>query len=272
MLRSLFTGVSGMDAFQTKLDVIGNNIANADTVGFKAGRAMFSDILSQTISGSTAPVDGTSGGVNPEQVGLGASVDNVDTLFTQGSPETTGVTTDLRIDGDGFFAVKTDSNQSVPYLTRAGNFKVDAGHQLVNSDGMLVMSQGGSPVTLGSSVTAFTIDKTGQIISVDNQGNTTPTGQYIGVVKVTNPGGLKKIGGNLYQMTPNADENGVQLSYANDSTVGTGAIESGQLEMSNVDLTREFSNMIVAERGFQANARTITTSDQILQEIVNLKH
>src|SRR5690606_2808777 len=124
MLRSMYSGVSGMRGFQTKLDVIGNNIANVNTVGFKSGRVMFSDILSQTVSGVTAPEEGERGGVNAKQVGLGVSIAAIDTMHTAGSAMTTNQPTDLRIDGDGFFVVSANE-ESEWLLTRAGNFTLD---------------------------------------------------------------------------------------------------------------------------------------------------
>jgi flagellar hook protein FlgE len=272
MLRSLYSGVSGMRGFQTKLDVIGNNIANVNTIGFKAGRTMFQDILSQTVGGVSAPTS-TTGGVNAKQIGLGTTISAIDTIHTQGSAMTTNVATDLRIAGDGFFAIKATEDQQVPYLTRAGNFTLDANRNLVTSDGLFVTDTGGAKIQLGEDVTAFTISQDGSIVSVKSDGTSSDTGIKIGVVKVTNPGGLEKIGGNLYRITPNAvaDPTAVTISSANDATVGTGAIISGQLEMSNVDLTSEFTEMIIAQRGFQANSRIITTSDNILEEVVNLK-
>jgi len=271
MLRSMYSGVSGMRGFQTKLDVIGNNIANVNTVGFKAGRVMFKDILSQSMSGITAPVEGTSGGVNAKQVGLGVAVASIDTIHTPGSAMTTNVATDLRIDGDGFFVVSpTDGGPQ--YLTRAGNFTLDANRQLVNAEGMFVLAEGGGIITLDEEVTAFSIAQDGTIISINQDGLATPTDFRIGVTKVVNPGGLEKVGGNLYRMTPNANPDAeFEVGAANDLETGTGAIISGQLEMSNVDLTNEFTEMIVAQRGFQANSRIITTSDEIMQEVVNLK-
>lgn len=126
MLRSMYSGVSGMRGFQTKLDVIGNNIANVNTTGFKAGRVMFKDVMSQTVSGVTAP-DGTDqAGVNAKQIGLGVSIGSIDTVHTAGSAMTTNVPTDLRIDGDGFFLIKLSGDQETPFLTRAGDFHVDA--------------------------------------------------------------------------------------------------------------------------------------------------
>lgn len=274
MLRSLYSGVSGMRGFQTKLDVIGNNIANVNTVGFKGGRVMFKDILSQTVAGVSAP-DDTRGGVNAKQVGLGVTFGAIDTIHTPGSAMTTNVVTDLRIDGDGYFAVGA-ADQESPYLTRAGNFTLDANRFLVNADGLYVYSSedsGGGPIQLDEAVTAFSISQNGDIISVSADGTSAPTGQRIGVVKVTNPAGLEKIGGNLYRLTPNANLNSeFAISNPGDVELGTGVIISGQLEMSNVDLTAEFTEMIIAQRGFQSNSRIITTSDEILQEVVNLKH
>jgi flagellar hook protein FlgE len=275
MLRSLYSGVSGMRGFQTKLDVIGNNIANVNTIGFKGGRAMFKDILSQTVAGVTAPNGNEAGGVNAKQVGLGVTLAAIDTIHTPGSAMTTNVPTDLRIDGDGFFAVGLTPDQGAnggAYLTRAGNFTVDANKNLINSDGLFVFSSEGEQIIIPEEVTAFSISQDGTIVAVNADGTSAPTEFKIGVVKVANPSGLEKIGGNLYRMTPNANPDGAaEIGEANNAELGTGAIIAGQLEMSNVDLTSEFTEMIVAQRGFQANSRIITTSDEILQEVVNLK-
>ncbi|CAM3356210.1 flagellar basal body rod protein FlgG [Marinicrinis lubricantis] len=275
MLRSLYSGISGMKGFQTKLDVIGNNIANVNTVGFKGSRVMFQDILSQTISGVSAPTD-ESGGVNPQQVGLGVEIAAIDTIHTGGSAMTTGQVTDLRINGDGFFAVSSDVDGENSYLTRAGNFTVDANRYLVNADGMFVLGADGAPIQLDDDINAFTISQNGQFVVINADGtNEVREDLAIGVARVTNPGGLEKVGGSLYRLTPNAEMDAESvldiIGAAGDEELGTGTIISGQLEMSNVDLTSEFTEMIVAQRGFQSNSRIITTSDEILQEIVNLK-
>lgn len=271
MLRSMYSGVSGMRGFQTKLDVIGNNIANVNTIGFKGGRVMFSDIMSQTTAGITAPVDGEVGGVNAKQVGLGVSIASIDTLHSPGSAMTTNQPTDLRIDGDGFFAVSA-GGEAPTYLTRAGNFTLDANRQLVTADGQFVLDIDGEPIQLEEDVTSFSIGKDG-VIQVVTADGAEPFVQ-LAVVKVINPSGLEKMGGNMYRMTananPEADLEGF-TTFAGDVELGTGSIIAGQLEMSNVDLTAEFTEMIVAQRGFQANSRIITTSDEILQEVVNLK-
>lgn len=269
MLRSMYSGVSGMRGFQTKLDVIGNNIANVNTVGFKAGRVMFQDILSQSVAGVTAPEEGERGGVNAKQIGLGVAIASIDTMHSPGSAMTTNQPNDLRIDGDGFFVVAASEDAEM-LLTRAGNFVLDANRQLVTVDGYFVLGQDGAPIILDEEVTSYTISQDGTIIGVTVDGQE-EVGQ-IGVARVVNPSGLEKVGGNKYRMTVNANPDGeFELLLPNDPEFGTGAIISGQLEMSNVDLTAEFTEMIVAQRGFQANSRIITTSDEILQEVVNLK-
>ncbi|MWV43544.1 flagellar hook-basal body complex protein [Paenibacillus sp. HJL G12] len=271
MLRSMYSGVSGMRGFQTKLDVIGNNIANVNTIGFKSGRVMFKDVMSQTVSGVTAPNDTEQGGVNSKQIGLGVSVGSIDTVHLGGSAMTTNNPTDVRIDGDGFFLVKLNGDQDVPFLTRAGDFHVDAQKHLVTSDGLYVCDSEGEPITLNDDATAFSISQDGTIVQKLADGEN-DTNIKLGVAKVINPEGLEKIGGNLYRMTINANPDGeLEPTTANNAEAGTGAIVAGQLEMSNVDLTGEFTEMIVAQRGFQANSRIITTSDEVLQEIVNLK-
>ncbi|MFX0559379.1 flagellar basal body rod protein FlgG [Tepidibacillus infernus] len=272
MLRALYSGISGMRGFQTKLDVIGNNIANVNTPGFKAGRVLFQDILSQKMSGITAPELGVRGGVNPKQVGLGASISAIDTIHTQGSFMTTNVPTDLAIDGDGFFAVKQNGDDENIYLTRAGNFTKDAAGNLVTSQGYLVLGEGGDPISLDG-VQAFEIGSNGGIYVTNADGTIEPDPiATIGLVKVQNPAGLEKVGNTMYKMTLNANPDGeIEVITPQDPDQGTGSIVSGQLEMSNVDLTSEFTEMIVAQRGFQANSRIITTSDEILQELVNLK-
>ncbi|MCY9593685.1 flagellar basal body rod protein FlgG [Paenibacillus chitinolyticus] len=275
MLRSMYSGISGMRGFQTKLDVIGNNISNVNTVGFKKGRVMFQDILSQTVAGETAPTSTTQGGINSKQIGLGVGTAAIDTVHTGGSAMTTNVPTDLRIDGNGFFGV-TQNGQDPLYLTRAGNFYVDGDNYIVNPDGMYLMSTDSEPIQLDANATKFSISQDGTVMQVIG-GVPTPSDYKVAVVKVANPAGLNKAGGNLYEYTPNADVNNtIDVAYLSnalpaDPVTGTGSIIAGQLEMSNVDLTEEFSEMIVSQRGFQANSRIITTSDEILQEIVNLK-
>lgn len=265
MLRSLNAGVSGLKGFQTKLDVIGNNIANVNTVGFKKGRVVFEDIFSQTVKSATGPT-GTTGGTNPIQVGLGSRVGSIDTLHTPGSPTTTNIGTDLYIDGDGFFIVQNGAGEQ--FLTRAGNFNVDSSNQLVNQNGMFVLDSTGAPITISDQYISFAIDANGSIIGVNPDGTSVDSGIKIGTAAVNNPGGLLKAGGSLYSLSPNADSLSMAALIARGSNT---QIISGTLEMSNVDLSEELTDMITAQRGFQANAKIITVSDSILEELVNLK-
>lgn len=270
MIRSMYSGISGLKNFQTKLDVIGNNIANVNTYGFKKGRTVFKDLYSQTITGASAPGENR-GGVNPRQVGLGSQLATIDTIHSGGSMQTTGNTLDLAIEGDGFFVVK-DGEKTL--YTRAGNFYLDAGAgdgategTLVDGDGRFVLDVEGEQITVPLEATSLSIGQDGAVKYVI-EGEGLSGEQTIAVAKFSNPGGLTKIGGNIYQASANS---GVASEELTPLEGGRGAIKSGSLEMSNVDLSEEFTEMIVAQRGFQANTRIITTSDEILQELVNLK-
>ncbi|AMW98495.1 flagellar basal body rod protein FlgG [Rummeliibacillus sp. G93] len=259
MLRSMYSGISGLKNFQTKLDVIGNNIANVNTYGFKKGRVVFKDLISQTTQGATAPGDNL-GGVNPKQVGLGSQIATIDTIHDAGSMQTTGRTLDVAIAGDGYFVVKDGENE---YYTRAGNFYLDSNGTLVTGDGKKV--EVGGEVSIPTTATQITIGKDGTVSYMEN--NTLVQAGQIQIARFANPAGLTKVGGNYFQASNNSGE--AQIGNPNEE--GRGTVESSFLEMSNVDLSEEFTEMIVAQRGFQANSRIITTSDEILQELVNLK-
>ena len=413
MIRSMYSGISGLKNFQTKLDVIGNNIANVNTYGFKKGRTVFKDLISQTTSGAAAPT-ATRGGVNAKQVGLGSQLAAIDTIHTGGSMQSTGNTLDLSISGDGFFQVADSTNGQNGFTntqyTRAGNFYMDRDGYLVNADGKYlvgaagtvsqvpmykfdtgttadangqypILDSTGTPTSFtidgsgkiydtadptkalittmtdaannpmmepdgvtpkefelqvnsstgklsvvmgsktypleGDTTTGYTITVNGKSITIDDtalidsiytervQDGTTdkysPSNQLRPIViptdaqsmsvgqdgtvqfvdkngelqwagqlqlaKFPNPGGLQKVGSNYFQQTANSGQ--PLLAIATES--GMGSVNSGFLEMSNVDLSEEFTDMIVAQRGFQANTRIITTSDSILEELINLK-
>jgi flagellar hook protein FlgE len=310
MLRSMYAGISGLRGFQSKLDVIGNNIANVNTPGYKKSRIEFADILSQTTAGGTAPNPNAApptAGTNPKQIGLGSTVGAIDVIHTQGNLMTTNVPSDLAIQGNGFFMVSPNGDPALDntrkdfYLTRAGNFQVDAAGNLVNNNGMFVLNSNGKPINLLTSVTGGTPAPTGTDAKVDsysigqdgsitvNWSDSTPASgkavsiddtEKIAVGYITNPAGLNKVGGNLYSWSPSADVTVGKNSNAMGAfdalagvagKAGRGDIVEGELEMSNTDLSEEFTEMIVAQRGFQANSRIITTSDSILQELVDLK-
>ena len=402
MLRSLFSGISGLRSHQTMLDVTGNNIANVNTTGFKTSQVQFQDTLSQVLQNAGGAQDGT-GGTNPAQVGLGVRVAGITTNFTQGPTQTTGRSTDMMISGDGFFVVRRGNET---FFTRAGSFDFDAiGQMVLPGDGALVqgwaavdgvidatgplvdlrvpagslmsalattsagfegnldtgadavspitrsipvfdaagnerrldleftktgagwslrasddggatwtdddadgagtsallsfdpatgaltspavLTVGGVQVDL-SAITGFADVDTVKAVTQNGHGAGTLTSfalgadgtltgsfsnglkQVIGrlaMASFTNPSGLEKAGGSLLRTTVNSGV--VQLGAP--GTGGRGTLAGGYLEGSNVDLSSEFTSLIVAQRGFQANSRVITTSDEVLQELVNLK-
>jgi flagellar hook protein FlgE len=264
----MYSGISGMKNFQTKLDVIGNNIANVNTYGFKKGRVTFKDAINQSISGASAAGD-TLGGKNAIQVGLGSQLATIDTVHTGSSLQTTGRSLDIGIDGDGYFVLGEKDSTSFSY-TRSGNFYINESGYLVNGEGLYVKGNDNADIQVydptGGQIASYSIGSSGEINVVGADGQVAPVAT-IGLATFSNTSGLTKVGNNLFQESANS-------GVANIGTAGVdghGTVASGFLEMSNVDLSEEFTDMIVAQRGFQANTRIITTSDEILQELVNLK-
>ncbi|WP_294740861.1 flagellar basal body rod protein FlgG [uncultured Exiguobacterium sp.] len=295
MLRSMYSGISGLKNFQTKLDVVGNNIANVNTFGYKKGRVTFKDLVNQSV-GSASGAGGGVGGTNPKQVGLGASMSTVDNVYNQGALQNTGRTLDIGISGEGFFQVMTADG--VRY-TRSGNFYTDVQGNIVTGDGNYLIGLSDplpnpTPTTVTGTLPTNTYDNQGKITAkapagyvklqiptgaqnlsigkdglvtfVDATGGLQRVG-YVSMANFANPGGLEKSGVNLFS----ASQNSGGAALGSPSTNGLGQLTSGTLEMSNVDLSEEFTEMIIAQRGFQANTRIITTSDQVLEELVNLK-
>lgn len=288
MLRSLFAGISGLRVNQTMLDVTGNNIANANTAGFKSSSTVFSDTLSQMLTNSSAPnAAGGAGGTNPIQVGLGVQVAATNTNFNQGSAQTTGRPTDLMLQGDGFYVINRGGTTT---YTRAGAFNFDPNRDLVNPGGGYVMGYAvdaaGDPVMSSpsdasdlSKITLPLQDTTGtydlQSYEIGRDGKVTCTFEdgskeviaQIAVADFANPMGLNKTGETSFGESTASGT--VQLGVSGQGT--RGSMVSGAIEMSNVDLAQEFTNLILAQRGFQASSRVITTSDQVLEELVNIK-
>ncbi|MGC6397831.1 MAG: flagellar hook protein FlgE [Ilumatobacteraceae bacterium] len=411
MIRSMFSAVSGLRAHRTMLDVVGNNIANSSTAGFKSSSTVFEDVLSETVRNVGAGAeDGTTGGTNPSQIGLGVAVSRISTNFSQGALQSTGRQLDFAIRGDGFFVAEGGGERS---YTRAGSMSLDAQGRLVAPGGELVQgwtadalgvvdpntAVGQITVPIGTTappvatstidlagnlpadaqigdsfvsgvqvfnslgdtemlglnfektaanewtVTAtdsagtavaltdnvLTFDTNGQLtapadggidlaagaipgfdamtININSGiGNVTQFGELstlavadqngygagilqsismsqegmllgsfsngvnrplaqLAIANFTNPEGLEKTGSSMFSATINSGE--PQLSVAGNG--GRGLISSGTLEMSNVDLAEEFVTLITAQRGFQANSRVVTSSDEVLNDIVNLK-
>ena len=391
MLRSLFSGISGLRAHQTMMDVTGNNIANVNTSGFKSSQTVFEDTLSQMLKAAGAP-QGSNGGTNPAQVGLGVRMAGITNNFGQGAAQNTGRSSDLMINGDGFFVVR---NGAESQYSRSGAFTFDANGKMVNPDGGVVqgwtatngvvntnaspsdvvlpmgtllrpnpttsMIVGGNlpadttstapivtsittydaqgnkvPMTVSlaknsatswkvtvtdgvttspattvtfaangstpnptsvvfngvtvdlsgltsyagtstvaalsqngsemGSLQSYTISSDGMLVGVFSNGLKQPLAQ-IAMATFNNPPGLEKVGNSMYRSTVNSGAS--QLGVAGGG--GRGMVQAGALEMSNVDLAQEFTNLIIAQRGFQANSKVISTSDELLQDLVNLK-
>lgn len=268
MLRSMFAAVSGLRSHQTMMDVTGNNVSNVNTAGFKATRTTFQETLTQMTRGGAAGAAGAGGqgGQNPMQLGLGTQVAATDMVFTQGASQATGRATDLAIQGDGFFAVETAQGETA-YM-RSGAFTVDNAGNLVAPGGERVLGADGNPVEIDVELTDIAIGPNGVITGRDAQGNEVQEGT-IGMARFPNTEGLQRLGNGLFQETAASGAPVGGIGAPGDNGLGT--LQGGTLEMSNVDLAQEFTNLILAQRGFQANSRTITASDELLQELVNLK-
>lgn len=287
MLKSLYTGISGVKANQTKLDVIGNNIANVGTTAFKKNSTRFADTLYQTDRLAYGP-SSKFGGQNSLSVGLGVNVAGIVTNTAQGSLQLTGRITDLAMDGDGYFVVATGSGTvDDPFVysyTRDGSFTIDKDNNLVTLDGYRVMGKdldaNGDPTgdlipinipteINGLGVVDFTVsvDKNGMISLVLDDG-TRINHAMIEVAVFPNAESLSAQGGNKFKPTTNTGD-AVFLTDGDSSVFGR--VTQGYIEMSNVDISEEFTDMIVTTRAFQSATKVITTSDELLQEIINLK-
>ena len=345
MLRSLYSGISGMKVNQTKLDVIGNNLANVSTTAFKGSRVNFSTTISQTLGSASAASDSL-GGVNGKQIGLGAQISSIDKIMSQGSMQSTSRSLDVAVDGSGYFMVATGpaltgdadaitikdngvenmpANNSVAY-TRDGSFVLDNEGNLLTSKGYRVLGfamqtkdpvngtdidniendgkvlyvesnnqtkaidnklvslkipdkvvklseQGGQRVETEVAIKSFNISADGLITGVLETGEITALGQ-IAMSSFKNEVGLTDIGNNMYE--PSGSSGAAIISSGKNSPTnrnssGYGDILQGYLEMSGVDMAEQFTDMIVATKAFQAAGKTITTGDEILSEIINLK-
>jgi flagellar hook protein FlgE len=267
------SGVSALDQFQQNLDVIGNNIANVQTVGYKTADVQFADALSQTIGSNS---------VGSEQVGTGVVTSAITNDFTQGSLTTTGVQTDMALNGSGFFLVK-DPSTGQTYATRDGEFKVDPSGYLVTSSGLRVqgytssshsttgdikISNANAPGGDTAAVQSYTFDSSGNVNILLTDGTQYTDGQIL-LQNFTSPSQLLKQGDNLYSGLSAA---GPLTTPTAPGSNGLGTLATGSLEMSNVDLASQLTSMITTQRAYEANTKVITTSDEILQDVVNLIH
>ena len=297
MMRSLYSAITGLKNHQISMDVIGNNIANVNTSGYKCSRTSFSTMLGQNIRGASAPDTATTptyGGTNGIQIGLGSSLSSVDKIMSQGSSQYTGKDTDMMIQGNGFYVLNLSGND---VFTRTGNFSFDKSGNLIEpSSGALLQGYandnetvpsvpnwnddpgdetrihfqiGDSLGTTAYKLTDYSIDSSGIVTGVysDSTDSITRPMFKIAIANFSNDAGLNAEGNNFY--TESNNSGAADIGVAGED--GRGTIVSGTLEMSNVDLSQEFTNMIVTQRGFQANSRVITVSDTLLQELIDLK-
>lgn len=296
LIGTLTSGVSALRSFTKGLEVIGNNIANVNTAGYKGSKVSFAESFSNTLR-SSAPSDGTASNSSSMQVGTGVRLSQITARHTQGALSSTGVATDLGISGSGFFRVRNPLD-GAEFVTRAGDFRIDDSGFLVTAQGYRVQGATGTSATgvtttvgdiqlspagtvpLGADASAvrqsFSIDRQGNVVEFYSDG-TSATSNRVLLQNFSDPSGLQKFGDNLYTgMAAAGAVGGLSLSAAVGSPNlpgegGIGTIESGTLELSNVDLTEEFANMITTQRSFQAASRIVTISDSVLEEIVNLK-
>ncbi len=301
-MRALNSAVTGLQAQQTAMDVIGNNIANVNTDGYKSTTANFEDLFYQTLDGSTSTTD-------PTQVGYGTKVSSISKNMDTGDETSTDVSTDLYIDGSGYFVVNTGTGttETLQY-TRNGEFHFSSDGHLVDSNGDDVMgattdsstdtttleavdltgatfktTDGDTTYTIGSAtgdislssseLSDITINTDGTISAevngtagyfYDSNGNEIT----VALANFANEGGLTQAGNTSFTASA---ASGAATYFKPDVNGNSTTLISGALEQSNVDLSKEFTNMIVTQRGFQANSRVITVADTLLEEIVNLK-
>lgn len=257
MLRSLYIASTGLNAQQTNLDVVSNNLANVSTTGFKKGRPVFQDLLYQTIRQPGAQSSQQTQLPSGFQLGVGVGTVATERLHTQGNLEQTGNSLDVAIQGSGFIQVLMPDGSTA--YTRDGSFQMDSQGQLVTASGYVVQPA----ITIPADAQTITIAKDGTV-SVTQPNNTSPTtlGQ-LQLATFVNPTGLQSLGDNLYAETASSGTPTVN----NPGTSGTGTLSQSYLETSNVNVAEELVNMIVAQRAFELNSRAITTSDQMLQRL-----
>jgi flagellar basal-body rod protein FlgG len=261
MMRSLFTAATGMEAQQITIDTISNNLANVNTNAFKRSRASFHDLLYQTLK---APGQSSSEGTmvpSGIQIGAGSRVSAVEKMFTEGAIRITNRTTDLMIEGEGFFRVQKDDG-SIAY-TRDGSFNIDNQGRLVTDQGFPLVPEVVIPENISYDRINIGIDGT---VTVRVDQDVEEIGQVV-LANFINPAGLDSLGNNLYGATPSSGEPIVGKA----NTQGFGRLSQGQLEGSNVNIVEEMVNMISGQRAYEINSKVIQTGDQMLQQTNNIR-
>lgn len=263
-ITALHTAATGMQALSTKIDVIANNIANADTVGFKSSRVNFQDMLYQLRAQPGVQTSDTTNAPLGTQIGLGVGVSNTQINFVQGSAQPTQNPLDVMIQGDGFFQVELPDGRTA--YTRAGNWVRNSAGELVlgNSVGYKLLDTPTIPEDVP--LDRVSISSSGQVVSIDANGAPQVLGQ-IELARFANPSGLLQFGTNVYLQS---GASGDPVTGA-PSTAGMGSLLPGTLELSNTEAVTELVELIKTQRVFQMNSQTIETADQALQVVANLR-
>jgi flagellar hook protein FlgE len=298
MMAGMYAAISGLDANQAMLNDTANDLANVNTVGFKASSVTFADSLTQVMHGASSPTP-RNGGSNPEQIGLGVQLSATENEMTEGSFQTTNNPLDVAIEGPGFLRVGpgqpkeaelTAGIPTKPNVTRAGDLTTNAQGYLMTQSGEYVIgrkaeiteeTETGNVFAPGKEDTFIRIPPGSSNISIGEDGSVSYTDEevgskefekrvtaaYLSLATFANEGGLERLGGSLWAQSSNS---GAPLVGTPD-TAGYGATIGGTLEQSNVDLATEMTNMITAERGYQANSRVISTADEMLGTLVTMQ-
>lgn len=260
MIRSLYIAKTGLEAQQTNLDVISNNLANVSTSGFKRSRAVFEDLLYQNIRQPGAQATQQNNLPSGLQIGTGVRTVATERIHTQGNPQLTGNSKDVMVNGSGFFPVlMPDGTQA---YTRDGSFQTDQNGQLVTSSGFVIQPA----ITIPANAESITVGRDGTV-SVKLPNTVGPT--QIGALQLAtfiNPAGLESRGENLYVETGASGNPNLNVPGTN----GAGVLMQGYVESSNVNVVEEMVNMIQTQRAYEINSKAITTSDQMLQKLAQL--
>lgn len=271
MVRSLWTGATGMNAQQTNVDTIANNLANVNTVGYKSQVAEFKSLLYQTLQTKTTTANGDTKPTT-SQVGLGTRTAAINQIFTQGSLLASESDTSFAIEGEGFFAVQCDDG--VTRYTRNGDFNWSLGSgntlMLCDSEGHAVLDTQGKAITLASTYIAskISVSTDGTVMYPDANNNPQSLGVTIGTYQFQNPSGLERYGDTLWSVTT---VSGAAINEATSNAVQKSRVIQGYLEGSNVSVADEMVNLIVAQRAYEMNSKVITTSDSMMETANNLK-
>lgn len=271
MVRSLWSAATGMNAQQTNVDTIANNLANVNTVGYKTQTAQFKSLLYQTLQTATTTANGDPKPTS-SQVGLGVRNSSINSIFTQGSLLASSSDTAFAIEGDGFFAIRGSDGGT--YYTRNGDFtwatSASGGVILTNTDGLPVLSSTGRTIELNSNyvTSKVTISADGTICYPDANNNAQSLGMTIGLYQFNNPGGLERQGDSLWMVT---EASGNAMNEATNRNLAPSKVVQGYLEGSNVQVADEMVNLIVAQRAYEMNSKAITTTDEMMQTANNLK-